>query len=534
MHMKKYPTASRAAAIFCALLFAASAGYAQTVVSRSKVGGYAEDVTFVSSGPLKGRLVMLNGYELYTVDVAKKEKDKAPLSRLCEVKIPEFDQFPNGFAYVESEGLFFMNQSTDPTKLYLFDRACAFKGTRPIQYLNGAYRPGHMEGMAHIPPNSPAFPDHLVMAVWDDLAGGAARLEVVRRDGVVVSEIFRADWPEDLTGGGLGDVVFLAPDRLLVSTFTNSFWTMDFSGHILSGPLTFPPETFSVGEGLIQVGDGRFVATSFPQSLIFFDKNLNRLPESDRHDVLGLNLNIPGGVAWDSDTNRLLISHDNPSSNTTPGIDSVPTTLDGATPFVNLSGFQPARQLAYLPDEHLTAIVRQNPQNARAILLFNSDGTLNSQISLSPASLGQNLGQPLTIAYIPASHEFVVGFNGGPFDPAAERRRLRVFSRAGALVRTIDLTSTGTGGVAGFDYFDDPDGGGGRFLILGSAGRAFVTDLNGNSRNSQGFLFREFNTRVKFGLITRGDVTAITTGPLAGAFAVVDGSGGEVVIFRLN
>lgn len=536
MNIEKYsPPAFRTAAIFCALLFAASAGYAQTVVSRSRVGGYAEDITFVPSGPLKGHLVMLNGYELYAVEVSKKEKGKDPLFKLCEVKIPEFDQFPNGFTYVESEGLFFMNQSTDPTKLYLFDQTCTFKGTRPIQYLNSAYRPGHMEGMAHIPSSSPAFPDHLVMTVWDDLAGGPTRLEVVRRDGVVVSEIFRTDWPEDFfLGGGLGDIAFLAPDRLLVSTFTNSIWTMDFNGNILSGPLTFPPEAFSIGEGLIQVGDGRFVATSFPQSLIFLDKNLNRLPDGDRHDVLGLNLNIPGGVAWNSDTNRLLISHDNPSSNTTPGIDSVPTTLDSATPLVNLSDFQLARQLAYLPDEHLTAVVRQNPQNARAILLFNNDGTLNSQISLSPTSLGQNLGQPLTIAYIPSTHEFVVGFNGGPLDPAAERRRLRVFSRAGALVRTVDLTSTGTGGVAGFDYFDDPNGGGGRFLILGSAGRAFVTDLNGNSRNSQGFLFREFNTRVKFGLITRSDVTAITTGPLAGAFAVVDGSGGEVVIFRLN
>ena len=537
MQMKKYsPHAFKTAAIFCALFFVASVGYAQTVVSRSRIGGYAEDVTFVSSGPLKGNVVMLNGYEIHAFDVAKKERDKAPLFKLCEVKIPEFDQFPNGFAYVESEGLFFMNQSTDPTRLYLFDQTCAFKGTRPIQYLNSAYRPGHMEGMAHIPTSSPMFPDHIVMAVWDNLAGGApTRLEVVRRDGVVVSEIFRADWPEDFfSGGGLGDVVFLAPDRLLVSTFTNSLWTMDFGGNILSGPLTFPPETLSIGEGLIQVGDGRFVATSFPQSLIFFDKNLNRLPESDRHDVIGLNLNTPGGVAWNSDTNRLLISHDNPSSNTTPGIDSVPTTLDSATPFVNLSSFQPARQLAYLPDEHLTAVVRQNPQNARAILLFNSDGTLNSQISLSPASLGQNLGPPQTIAYIPVTHEFVVGFNGGPLDPAAERRRLRVFSRAGALVRTVDLTSTGTGGVAGFDYFDDPNGGGGRFIILGSAGRAFVTDLNGDSRNSQGFLFREFNTRAKLGLITRGDVTAITTGQLAGAFAVVDGSGGEVVIFRLN
>ena len=536
MQREKYaPPAFKTAAIVCALLFAASAGYAQTVVSRSRIGGYAEDVTFVPSGTLKGHLVMLNGYEIHALDVAKKEKDKAPLFKLCEVKLPELDQFPNGFAYVESEGLFFVNQSSDPTRLYLFDQTCAFKGTRPIQYLNSAYRPVHMEGMAHIPSSSPAFPDHLVMTVWDDLAGGPTRLEVVRRDGVVVSEIFRADWPEDFfSGGGLGDVAFLAPDRLLVSTFMNSIWTMDFSGNILSGPLVFPPETLNLGEGIIQLGDGRFVATSFPQSLIFFDRNLSRLPESDRHDVIGLNLNTPGGVAWNSDTHQFLISHDTPSTNTMPGIASVPMTLDSATPVVNLSGVQPARQLAYLPDEHLTAIVRQNPQNARAILLFNNDGTLNSQLSLSPTSLGQNLGQPLTIAYIPSTHEFVVGFNGGPLNPAAERRRLRVFSRTGTLVRTVDLTSTGTGAVVGFDYFDDPNGGGGRFLILGSAGRVFVTDLNGDSRNSQGFLFREFNIRVKFGLITRSDITAITTGPLAGAFAVVDASGGEVVIFRLN
>src|SRR5687767_13924539 len=290
MQMKKYsPHAFKTAAIFCALFFVASVGYAQTVVSRSRVGGYAEDITFVSSGPLKGHVVMLNGYEIYAVDVAKKEKGKAPLSGLCEVKIPEFDQFPNGFTYVESEGLFFMNQSTDPNRLYLFDQTCAFKGTRPIQYLNSAYRPGHMEGMTHIPSSSPVFPDHLVMSVWDDLAGGPNRLEVVRRDGVVVSEIFKSDWPEDFTGGGLGDVLFLAPDRLLVSTYANGIWTIDFSGNLLSDPLTFPPETLSIGEGLIQVGDGRFVATSFPQSLIFFDKNLNRLPESDHSDVIGLN-----------------------------------------------------------------------------------------------------------------------------------------------------------------------------------------------------------------------------------------------------
>jgi hypothetical protein len=96
----------------------------------------------------------------------------------------------------------------------------------------------------------------------------------------------------------------------------------------------------------------------------------------------------------------------------------------------------------------------------RAILLFNSDGTLNSQIDLSPAALGQNLGGPLGVTFIPTTNEFAVRFNGVNGDPnqPAERRRLRIFSRAGALVRTVDLTGTGTGGVGGFAYFDDPGG----------------------------------------------------------------------------
>ena len=70
--------------------------------------------------------------------------------------------------------------------------------------------------------------------------------------------------------------------------------------------------------------------------------------------------------------------------------------------------------------------------------------------------------------------------------------------------------------------------------MLLSGSRVIITDLNGNSRNANGFLLGEFNSRVKFGLITRSDIAAITSGPLAGAFAVTDGTGGEVVIFRLN
>lgn len=514
-----------------AIMLSSTEAAAQTVISKSRIGGYAEDITYVSRGRLRDSIILLDGFDVFSVENAR--RPRGPLTRLFGIKIPELNLLPTGITYIESEGLFAFNDRSQPTKLFLFDEKGEFKGTRTIQYLNSAYVPGHMEGLAYIPSGSPTFPDHLIAVVFDTL-GGPVRLEVIRRDGVVVAEIFRSDWPSNfnLDVAGMGDVAFLAPNRLLVTTYDNSMWTMDFSGNILSGPLVVSGASGS--EGITQMNDDRIVVVNFPQSLMFFDENLNRVPESDRNDIIGLNLNTPRGVAWNTDTNQLLISHALNGLQQIEFISSVPVTVDGATQVVNLSGLPQGARLTYLPAEHLIAMAHAN--NPRAIMLFNSDGTVNSQIDLSLAALGQNLGPPNQITYIPPTNEFVVGFNGVNGDPGqpAERRRLRVFSRTGTLVRTLDLTCTGTNGLAGLAYFDDPAGGGGRFMFLGSSGRVVVTDLNGDSRNTNGLLLGEFNSRAKLGLLGPTDITAITTGPQAGAFAIIDSSAGEIVIFRLN
>jgi hypothetical protein len=333
----------------------------------------------------------------------------------------------------------------------------------------------------------------------------------------------------------MGDVTFLAPNKLLVTFYPNTIWTIDFAGNVLAGPHVLAEA--NGGEGIVQMNDERIVTVNYPQSLRFFDKNLNRQPESDRNDVIGLNLNLPSGVAWNPDTNQLLIKHNVPGipfSAAGPGIASVPTSLNSAAAVVDLSVFPRSSGLTYLPGEHLIATTHAN--GPRAILLFNSDGTLNSQIDLSPGALGQNLGPPQGITFIPGTNEFAVRFNGIAGDPGqpAERRRLRIFSRAGALVRTVDLTCTGTNGVGAFAYFDDPGGGGGRFMVFGTAGRVFVTDLNGDPRNAAGIVIREFNSRVKLGALSPTAVTPITTGPMSGVFAMVDHLAGEVVLFRLD
>ena len=503
---------------------------AQTVVNRARIGGYAEDITFVSSGALKGQLVMMNGYELYAVEMAK----KGALTRVCKVEHPELDQFVNGFTFVPSEGLFAMNNAPHPDKLFFFDQACGFKGTRPILYLNSNYRPAHLEGMGYIPNDSPVFPDHLMMVAWDAFPGDNVRLEIMRRDGVVVAEIHRPDWPAQLLAdGGLGDVIYLGPNRLLLSAFhPDSLWIVDFSGNIVSGPLATGAD--GTGEGIARLDDERVVATNYPQSLLLFDKNLNRKPQDDRHDLIGANLNVANGIAWDSAANRFLVTHDT-TLNLNAAVSGLSTTLDSATPIVNLNPFGFTRQTVYLPQEDLIGVLRFAGANVRAILLFNTNGTLNSQISLSPTSLGQNFGQPVSLAYLPGTDEFVIGFAGVPGPgQALERLRLRVISRTGTLVRTIDIAGTGTAGVNGVEYFEDPQSGNGRLLLISAFGRMIVTDLDGSPRNPDGIPFGEFNVRVKFGLITRNDVAAITSGPDAGAFAIIDANGGEVVIFRLN
>ena len=525
--------AAKTAVVFCVLLLTATASQAQTVISRARVGGYAEDLTYVASGKLKDNIVMINGFEVMAVPIAKNPKDKSKdeLTSIFSLKIPELDVLPTGLAYIESEGLFAFASDTNFKKLFLFDSEGAFKGTRTIQYLNSAYTPQHFEGMGYIPSSSPTFPDHLMVVVWDDLAGGSVRIEIMRRDGVVVSELSNPGWPAEFTQN-LGDVAYLAPNRLLVTAYDAGIWTMDFSGTILSGPVAAGG---GIGEGIVQMSDSRIVAANFPQRLLVFDSNLNPQPASDRNDIIGLNLNPPAGIAWDPDTNKLLIAHDMPGvfANAPPGISSVPTSLDSATQAVNTSSFPFGRLLTYLPGEHLIAMTHANP---RKIVFFNSNGTFNSEVDLSsPTTPAPGLGQITGITYIPTTNEFALSFNGAASNPnrAIVRRTLYILSRSGALVRTLDLTDTGTGSIGGLAYYVDPDGNE-RFIVLGSAGRVIITDLNGDSRNASGFLIGEFNSRVKLGLTERADITAITTGPMAGAFAIISGRTGEVVIFGLD
>lgn len=72
---------------------------AQTVLSRARIGGYAEDITFVPSGPLKDHIVIADGYEVYGVRIKNKDKGE-PLVKLFDLRALAIDIRPNGITYI--------------------------------------------------------------------------------------------------------------------------------------------------------------------------------------------------------------------------------------------------------------------------------------------------------------------------------------------------------------------------------------------------------------------------------------------------
>jgi hypothetical protein len=495
---------------FAAILLLEAGGRAQTVLQRARIGGYAEDIEFVSRGTYADHVVMVNGKEV--LGIANEGGPNQPLRKLFDLKATAITH-STGIAYIESEKLFVVNDPTQRNKLFVVDDFGRPQGTRTIQYLNG-YSPAHLEGLAYIPAGSANFPDHLLMVAWDTFNADANRIEVIRRDGVVVAEIQPPFVGYE--GIGMGDVAYLSPNRLLVTFYNEEIWTIDFAGNIVSGPISL---TGSGGfEGIVRVRD-RVVVAGFPQPLYFFDRDLNRLPGRDRNDVVGLNLNTPHGVAWNSDTGRFLVNaqvalNERVISDISPALDAAQQVAD-----LSADGFPRPRAMSYLPAEHLIAVAHANVP--RAILLYRNDGTLDSQINVAGLGLGNLFG----LAYIPTTNQFAAVFNN-PADPQ-ENRRLRILSRTGALERTIDLACTGARGVSAVEFYNPAHPSGGQFLVVASSNRVLRTDFDGN-------LLGELNSRTHLGVLTPADITAITTGPQAGAFAMTDSSGGELVVFRLD
>jgi hypothetical protein len=338
----------------------------------------------------------------------------------------------------------------------------------------------------------------------------------------VTSEIF----PPDPVGtdfiSGVGTTVPKLPQQPVQFLVSVGDWiqTVGSDGSLIGNPVQLV-EAISI-EGLDLAGTTYFAADVFAGKLFAFDQNLAR-SQPDLDYKLGVGLSNVFGLAWNANTKEHLVLSFSAASPENMQISRVSRSLDTAVRLVDLtaSNFKRGRRMTYVTPDNLIAVAHQ--QTPKAILLFNQKGKLAETIDLSA------IGSPVAIAYIPTTNQFAVRVN-----EAGKATTLFIVSRTGQLVRPMNLTGMGIRSIVALTYFNSSHPSGGQFFIVDGplAGDpiinlAFVTDFNGKP-------LTKVNYRDELGVLNPIDVSTITTGPNAGALAIIDRSSNELVVFALD
>ncbi|HVS88381.1 MAG TPA: hypothetical protein VHF01_09185 [Candidatus Acidoferrum sp.] len=198
--MRRYVLPFLVLGAFLSSLLTATDALAQRVVKRERLGNNTEDITFVTSGPFANKIAILDGYEVFGVDVEESEELEGAARKLFDLRDLGIIGMPQGIVFIRPEGMFAVNDSVQPTTLFLKDKFGNPSGTRNINFLNG-FIPDHVEGLDYIPSTAGIFPDHLLEVVAVFSPQLQSRIEVLQRDGQVVSEIIPAQpvsspaWP---------------------------------------------------------------------------------------------------------------------------------------------------------------------------------------------------------------------------------------------------------------------------------------------------------------------------------------------------
>ena len=473
---------TRVCVLTLAVSLAAFSVFPQTVLHRTRLGHVIEDLD-----TLDKRLVALDGQEVFVANA------KGGFEKLFSVASGGADHCP-GLAYVPTEKVFLALCTNNMSQFFVFDDKGQPLGTRAITYMGG-FTPAHVEAGTYLPKDSP-FPDHVAFLAFQPTSD--PYLEVAKLDGTVVHHVALPALFQDSTFG----FAAAGGNKLYVIKDGTELYTIDYDAQVLAGPVHID-DGYAV-EGIATVGDRVFVRDYFGDKFIAFDTSLQRVPADDlRHDF-GLAFGSLVSVTWNSDTHRFAIL--STAATNIPllnmAFDVVPS-LDDARPlfFPKGHGFDRPRSMSWMPDEHKYAVSHTQPQ--RRILIFSAQGTLLEQLDVTP------LGRPVHLAYIPSTHEFYLRTVELP-------STIRVLSRTGALVRDLNLSALGTT-IGPFTHT-------GGQLVTYAGGLLYRLDLDGNVLAS--YDPAPLN-------VPPTSLAAITSGPLAGKFAVTSNRNAEVVIFSL-
>jgi hypothetical protein len=429
---------------------------------------------------------------------------------------------------------------------------------RSIQYPDDLYVPNRFEGVVYIPPDAPMWADHLIavsycqagMAVACIGTEGEIRFLVIQRDGTVVKEIIGnfSDEFWDTVGGVLG-IGYQGPNTLLMSSGP-FIWKMDFDGNIISEIKTSGNDVDSM-EGVAALPSGKVVATGGGAKLKFFDASLNRLPALDRDHTIGLGIAAPIGIAWNTDTQELLIQEQYNGQ----AVWAVPSSMDAKRKAVDISlvhlgdfATPPeqealpslyARVMTYLPDQHQIALgyvnaaywlgvpgQSQRIQSRLRVVRFNNAGEVVGYdrmfdwddpvidvwtwlFSYIPAADNAGVSQYVFRQYYGTQMLYMIGADDGLLD------------------NSMNLSGVGPGALRVAEYFKPANASSGRFLLVGNDLRMALIDAAGTKLWGSD-AFRTMR------MAAIRDLAYIDSGPYAGAFAGITSENCELIIFRID
>jgi hypothetical protein len=515
------------------------------IVRRTRLGNDTEDITLFSTARTSSPgLAVIDGYDVLnvptspplnpgpilqaqqpalgsTTPTATAPALSAPINRpapkLFDVLGLGLGGSPRGIGYIDSRQQFVFNDPFALSTLFFTDSRGLPISSIDIQYPNG--QPVLVEGLSYIPTTSRVFPDTLLMiaSFEDDTSdsGLQSRVEVVNLDGTVAREVVP---PTNIASLLLTGVSFKSqgklPGNLLLSSDDDqTIYEIDFKGNLIATyqDLNSSRRQMLHGiEGLAQLSNGQVIAAGNFDGLIAVTDLNGTTPPTFVDYRVGIGLSLTSGIAWDSTANQFLVIGFDRQRPDSPTISSVPSALNSFQPIVQVD--PTTRRLTYIPAEGLIAAA--HPNNPRGILLFKGPKPAGQ---IDTSQLG---GAPRAISFIPTTNEFILVFNN-------QKSKLSILTREGALSRTIDLAPAGVASIAAVTYFNPNDPSGGQFLVFdNSLNLVVVTDFNGRK-------IREFD-RAAFNVLNPSSVTSITTGPDAGAFALVNSENSELIVFRLD
>ncbi|HYX30733.1 MAG TPA: hypothetical protein VE863_19510 [Pyrinomonadaceae bacterium] len=524
------------------------------IIRRNRLGNNTEDITsFSSLIPRGGPVAVIDGYDVLSIQTTppleppiKLPPLPAPLpgggqaagaqpalgpigrpaTRLFDVLGLPIKAAPRGITYVASRKMFVFNDDAQTNKLFFTDERGMARGSIDVQFRQA---PDFVEGLGSMSAAIPRFGDALAMiAIFNDSnspSGGQSRLEIIDLEGHVLKEIV----PEPdvaqlfLTGVSFNFPPNLRETFLVSSDDDNVIHELDFAGTQVGQFTATARQTGFIGlEGIVSVAPNEIAAANgFAGLLEVF--NPIGVPQVVDYRI-GLGLSLPNGLAWDSTTNEFLIFGLDRLRPDARFVARLATPLDSFRLAIGTDLF--ARKVTYLPDEQLIAVGHAN--NAKdnvpaGILLFNEQGQSAGVIPTGNV----NKTAPVILTYLPETREFGVVFrkDDKTHPPSKLRRLQRDGTDTGA---SIDFGLADIQKISAVTFFKPTSTGAGQFLVFDNTQDMFVvTDFNGAKLNGP------FSIRDTLRVLNPTAVTAITTGPDAGAFAISNGENSEVVVFRL-